>query len=115
MAAKITRTITTTVVDIAYVDVDETGNLAMREDTLTLDGEFSDYAKLENFCVEIDRRYQTIETQKEKIRQMEEEEKQILGNAPKVENSDGVVFCGQCGTQNGNTYKFCVKCGSPLA
>ena len=74
-----------------------------------------DYAKLENFCVEIDRRYQTIETQKEKIRQMEEEEKQILGNAPKVENSDGVVFCGQCGTQNGNTYKFCVKCGSPLA
>ena len=74
-----------------------------------------DYAKLENFCVEIDRRYQTIETQKEKIRQMEDEEKQILGNAPKVENSDGVVFCGQCGTQNGNTYKFCVKCGSPLA
>ena len=47
MATKITRTITTTVVDIAYVDVDETGNLAMREDTLTLDGEFSDYAKLE--------------------------------------------------------------------
>lgn len=47
MAAKITRTITTTVVDIAYVDVDEIGNLAMREDTLTLDGEFSDYAKLE--------------------------------------------------------------------
>ena len=41
-----------------------------------------DYAKLENFCVEIDRRYQTIETQKEKIRQMEDEEKQILGNAP---------------------------------
>lgn len=47
MATKITRTITTTAVDIAYVDVDETGNLAMREDTLTLDGEFSDYAKLE--------------------------------------------------------------------
>lgn len=47
MATKITRTITTTVVDIAYVDVDETGNHAMREDTLTLDGEFSDYAKLE--------------------------------------------------------------------
>lgn len=45
MATKITRTITTTVVDIAYVD--ETGNLAMREDTLTLDGEFSDYEKLE--------------------------------------------------------------------
>ena len=47
MATKITRTITTTVVDIAYVDVDETGNLAMREDTVVLDGEFSDYAKLE--------------------------------------------------------------------
>lgn len=47
MATKITRTITTTFVDIAYVDVDETGNPAMREDTLVLEGEFSDYAKLE--------------------------------------------------------------------
>lgn len=74
-----------------------------------------DYSKLDNFFMELDRRYETIEAQKQKIRQMEEEEKQILGNASKVENTEGVVFCGQCGTQNGSTYKFCVKCGSPLA
>lgn len=47
MATKITRTITTTFVNVAYVDVDENGKLAMREDTVVLDGEFEDYGKLE--------------------------------------------------------------------
>lgn len=47
MATKITRTITTPFVNVAYVDVAENGKLAMREDSVVLDGEFEDYGKLE--------------------------------------------------------------------
>lgn len=73
-----------------------------------------DMSVVEGIYVEIDAKYQNIEAQKEKIRQMEEEEKQVLGNVQKAEAPKEMIFCGQCGTQNASNYKFCVKCGSSL-
>lgn len=54
---------------------------------------------------------QEIEEQKEKIRRLQLEEKQILGIA--VEQG-GSIFCSQCGTKNSVNYKFCCRCGKPL-
>lgn len=47
MVTKITHAITTTFVNVVYLDVDENGKLATREDTVVLDGKFEDYGKLE--------------------------------------------------------------------
>lgn len=31
-----------------------------------------------------------------------------------MENGNNLVKCQNCGTENGNTSKFCIRCGSPL-
>ena len=63
----------------------------------------------------IQAKYQEIEVQKERMVQISQEEKQILGtqNAQPTEEA-GAVYCGQCGVANAASYKFCSKCGAPL-
>lgn len=74
--------------------------------------------KVEELFQQIKEKYQEIEAQKQKIEQLAQEEKQILGTqsveSQETENA-GVVFCSQCGTQNAGNYKFCCKCGTPIA
>lgn len=63
-------------------------------------------------------KYEEIELQKKKIEQIALEEQQILGtmsaSRPQEEVKGSTVFCSNCGAQNAENYKFCVKCGSPL-
>lgn len=70
-----------------------------------------DRAETEPMLNSIKEKYQEIEGQKEKIKQLEEQEKQILGGAT---TGNEVCYCSQCGAQNAANYKFCSKCGAPL-
>lgn len=89
-------------------------------------------AGIEEILVAIKNKYAEIEVQKQKIIQLQEEEKQILGNSSNAQSGREVsqtvpqtvpqpadtaagVFCSQCGTRNLAAYKFCCKCGKPLA
>lgn len=58
---------------------------------------------------EIDMKMKEIQEQERIIKNLEEEERQILGTA-----TNGVVYCSQCGASNDSNYKFCCKCGTPL-
>jgi len=69
-------------------------------------------AEIEPLLQSIQGKYQEIETQKEKIKQLEEQERQILGGA--TGGSVEACYCSQCGAQNASNYKFCSKCGAPL-
>lgn len=73
---------------------------------------------VEELGVKIKEKYDEISAQKQKIIQLQEEEKQILGAANQTaaapEATSEVIFCSQCGTQNSVNYKFCCKCGTPL-
>ena len=63
----------------------------------------------------IKEKYQEIDVQKERMVQISQEEKQILGTAAnQTTEAAGTVFCSQCGTSNAANYKFCSKCGTPL-
>lgn len=71
-------------------------------------------AGTEELLAQIKAKTEEIAAQEEKMRQLQEEERQILGNnAPQKETED-VIFCSQCGTKNAANYKFCCKCGTPL-
>lgn len=64
----------------------------------------------------INEKYSEIEAQKEKMVQLQEEEKQILGtanNTQPVQQAEG-GFCSKCGAKNPENYKFCSKCGAAL-
>lgn len=73
---------------------------------------------VEELGVKIKEKYNEISAQQQKILQLQEEEKQILGaSSPTVtapEPTGEVIYCSQCGTQNSANYKFCCKCGTPL-
>ena len=71
-----------------------------------------DRAEIEPMLKSIQEKYHEIEGQKEKIKQLEEQERQILGGA--AGGSAEVCYCSQCGAQNAANYKFCSKCGAPL-
>lgn len=75
-----------------------------------------DFAKIEPALQAISNKYVEINHQKEKMEELDKEEKQILGNASQqpVIAGESVRFCPSCGAQNENHYKFCMKCGSPL-
>lgn len=71
--------------------------------------------ELEEIFGKIKTKYEEIDVQKEKIQQLAEEEKQVLGSvAAQPQEAADVVFCSQCGAQNASNYKFCCKCGVPL-
>lgn len=74
----------------------------------------SDTSSIEQHMLTIDSKYQEIEQQRARMRELEEEEKQVLGNNTAAAPSEDVIFCGQCGAKNAGNYKFCCKCGSPL-
>lgn len=67
-------------------------------------------------------KYDEIETQKEKIKNLAITEQQILGTATQqsvkqkteVTKEQSVILCKSCGMQNVSSYKFCVKCGVSL-
>ena len=69
-------------------------------------------------------KYDEIEVQKEKIKNLAAQEQQILGTGtqqpvktnaqPVSQQEQSVVLCKNCGMQNVSTYKFCVKCGVSL-
>ena len=69
-------------------------------------------------------KYDEIEVQKEKIKNLAAQEQQILGTGtqqpvktnaqPASQQEQSVVLCKNCGMQNVSTYKFCVKCGVSL-
>jgi hypothetical protein len=65
----------------------------------------------------IKEKYAEIDVQKEKMIQLSEEQKQILGT-PNTANQPvqaaEEVFCSQCGAKNPENYKFCSKCGAQL-
>lgn len=60
---------------------------------------------------------QEIEQQQNRILELQQEEQQILGTTSQKETepTSGTIFCGQCGKENAANYKFCCKCGAPLA
>jgi formyltetrahydrofolate synthetase len=80
----------------------------------------------------IQSKYDEIETQRQNIEKLHEEEKQVLGTqqtqsaqpaygapAPEVQQAapqaaQGGKFCPACGAQNDPNYKFCCKCGTAL-
>jgi formate dehydrogenase maturation protein FdhE len=83
----------------------------------------------------INSKYMEIETQKQNIEKLHEEEKQVLGTqqaqpvapAPGVQQAQPVApapetqqaaaqgkFCPACGSLNDPNYKFCCKCGNAL-
>ena len=70
--------------------------------------------EVEPILTQIKEKYTEIERQKQKIEQLQMEEKQILGsqNAASAGNKK---FCSQCGAPNEMNYKFCCKCGAPLS
>lgn len=74
-----------------------------------------DTSELEESLQLIQKKYQEIQAQEERIRQLQQEEEQILGKTVNqtVEESEN-IFCAQCGAQNATGYKFCCKCGVPL-
>ncbi len=75
---------------------------------------------LEEMLLKIQAKYQEIDTQKERMVQLSQEEKQILGTAntqptnTQPAEEAGVVYCSQCGAVNAANYKFCSKCGVSL-
>lgn len=70
---------------------------------------------------EIDEKYAAIATLQQLIDELDEQEKEILGaNAQAQANPQGAsaeqkIFCTNCGAPNKMGYKFCEKCGNPLA
>ena len=84
---------------------------------------------VEPFFGQIKEKYAEIERQKQRIAQLQVEEKQILGSqsaapaqpaapaqsaAPAQPVQGNKVFCSQCGAPNDAAYKFCSKCGAPM-
>lgn len=73
---------------------------------------------------ELTRLQKEIEKSQEKIQELQKTEEAILGKRP-AETAAGAVqgdipegeriFCSQCGGVNSTAYKFCCKCGAPLA
>jgi DNA mismatch repair ATPase MutS len=69
----------------------------------------------------IQSKYTEIETQKQNIEKLHEEEKQVLGTQPAAPvpgtpqaAAQGGKFCPACGAPNDPNYKFCCKCGTAL-
>ena len=54
-----------------------------------------------------------IMEQRRRLQQIENEEKQILGNN-NMNPNPGFVFCGACGSKNNAGSNFCIKCGNKL-
>lgn len=78
---------------------------------------------VEPFFGQIKEKYAEIERQKQRIAQLQVEEKQILGSqnaapaqpiTPAQPAQGNKVFCSQCGAPNDAAYKFCSKCGAPM-
>ena len=61
--------------------------------------------------------YYRTPQQQNRILELQQEEQQILGTTSQKETepTSGTIFCGQCGKENAANYKFCCKCGAPLA
>ena len=71
--------------------------------------------EIEAILRKIQEKYQEIENQKDRIQQLLQEERQILGaSADAGTGNAGICYCSQCGAQNASNYKFCGKCGAPL-
>lgn len=67
---------------------------------------------------QIREREQEIDMQRQRILQLHEEEKRILGSDRMAAAASPIegprMYCAQCGAPNRTDYKFCVKCGRPL-
>ncbi len=61
---------------------------------------------------QIESKYSEIEDLKAQIAQLEEKEKEILGNA--THNNAPKIYCSQCGAPNDVDSLFCEKCGQKL-
>lgn len=76
-------------------------------------------SKIEEDMNTIRTKEENIEQQKEIMKNLAVEEQQILGNrqmsAGAEQQAGAVVFCPKCGAQSSAGYKFCSKCGNPLA
>lgn len=66
--------------------------------------------EVEQYLETIKEKEQIIKEQRERIRDIEVQERQILGE----EEKPAVVFCSMCGEKNNAGNKFCVKCGKEL-
>ena len=69
----------------------------------------------ESILAQIKEKYLEIDRQKQKIEQLQMEEKQILGSQNASAPAGNKKFCSQCGAPNEMNYKFCCKCGAPLS
>lgn len=69
----------------------------------------------EPILAQIKEKYLEIDRQKQKIEQLQMEEKQILGSQNASAPAGNKKFCSQCGAPNEMNYKFCCKCGAPLS
>jgi len=65
-------------------------------------------SELEGFCEEIAKRVELINEQNQKLKELEEEMNQVIGNT-KI----GPAAC-KCGHINPEGAKFCARCGSQL-
>ena len=77
-------------------------------------------SRIEEDMATIKTKEENIEQQKEIMKNLAVEEQQILGNRPAAAatgdpQAAAIVFCPNCGAQSSVGFKFCSKCGSPLA
>ena len=72
----------------------------------------SDLSRVQETFQLINQKDSEIQQQRYKLEQIKLEEERILNN--QSQQTPGQVYCGQCGAQNADNYKFCVKCGTPL-
>ncbi len=62
---------------------------------------------------EIEHKYREIEEFRNQLTQLEENEKNILGNGG-TGTTEAKIFCTQCGAPNKIGGRFCEKCGTKL-
>lgn len=61
---------------------------------------------------DIEERMSNIDQLKQKLAELEETEKSILGSTGVTQTAK--IFCTQCGAPNEAGSKFCEKCGAPI-
>lgn len=70
---------------------------------------------IDSMVHDIHEKREEIAMQEEKIKKLQEEEQQILGNSVSIGKDDtGMLYCSQCGMKNPVHNKFCCGCGKPL-
>ena len=72
-----------------------------------------DLSMIESELSAIKAKEEMIIEQRRRLQQIDNEEKQILGNDSSNSNSR-IIYCGMCGSQNNVGSNFCIKCGNRL-